>query len=239
MPRFYIDTPLVDNMPIDLPEAVCRHVQVLRLQPGDIITLFDGNGHEIDAVLADIAKKRATVLTQSIRQTDRESPLNTTLVQAVSSGDRMDYTLQKAVELGVTTIIPVISERSVVRLQGERAEKRIQHWQGIVISACEQCGRNTVPTVHALQSFNDWVKQPKPIALKLMLSPQGSGRVRDLQPVTEIALLAGPEGGLTAAEEAAAMNVGWQPLKLGPRILRTETAAVATIAALQALWGDV
>ncbi|MBB5017242.1 16S rRNA (uracil1498-N3)-methyltransferase [Chitinivorax tropicus] len=239
MPRFYIDTPLATDILLTLPEAVCRHIQVLRLQQDDTITLFDGSGSQTDATIVEMGKKRVSVQTHTLQQISRESPLHITLVQAVSSGDRMDYTLQKAVELGVSRIIPVISERSVVRLQGERAEKRIQHWQGVIISACEQCGRNTVPEVSPLQPFAQWVKQPHPAGVNLMLSPQGTRQLKQLELSTQLSLLAGPEGGLTASEEAVAIEQGWQPISLGPRILRTETAAVATMAALQALWGDM
>ncbi len=239
MPRFFIESPLAAGQSIELPEAVCRHVQVLRLAPGDVVTLFDGSGGEYEARIDDIGKKRVAATLGAHLAVERESPLAITLVQAVSSGDRMDYTLQKAVELGVTAIVPVISERSVVRLSGERADKRVQHWQGVVQSACEQCGRNRVPSVAPLLSFDGWLRGAQPAGMRFMLSPQGRGRLRELSPVGELALLAGPEGGLTAAEEAAALVSGWQPLLLGPRILRTETAAVATIAALQALWGDV
>lgn len=238
MPRFYLDSPLVAGQSLDLPESVLRHVQVLRLREGDAITLFDGRGGEYPATLTALAKKSAQVQIGDLLPLERESTLQLKLVQAVSSGDRMDYTLQKAVELGVSIIQPVFSERSVVKLAGERAERRMEHWRGVLIASCEQCGRNTIPELLPLQAYGKWLAGDASTGLRLMLSPQGSQRLRDLPRNEAAALLAGPEGGLTAAEEAAALAAGWQPLKLGPRILRTETAAVAAVAALQTLWGD-
>lgn len=238
MPRFYIELPLVAGQSLDLPESVLRHVQVLRLREGDTVTLFDGRGGEYPATLAALAKKSAQVVLGDLLPLERESTLQLKLVQAVSSGDRMDYTLQKAVELGVSVIQPVFSERSVVKLAGDRADKRMEHWRGVLLASCEQCGRNTIPQLLPLQPFGKWLAGDTTPGLRLMLSPQGSQRLRDLPRNAAAALLAGPEGGLTAAEEAAALAAGWQPLKLGERILRTETAAVAAVAALQTVWGD-
>lgn len=238
MPRFYIELPLVAGQSLDLPESVLRHVQVLRLREGDTVTLFDGRGGEYPATLTVLAKKSAQVVLGDLLPLERESTLQLKLVQAVSSGDRMDYTLQKAVELGVSVIQPVFSERSVVKLAGDRADKRMEHWRGVLLASCEQCGRNTIPQLLPLQPFGKWLAGDTTPGLRLMLSPQGSQRLRDLPRNAAAALLAGPEGGLTAAEEAAALAAGWQPLKLGERILRTETAAVAAVAALQTVWGD-
>jgi 16S rRNA (uracil1498-N3)-methyltransferase len=164
------------------------------------------------------------------------------LGQALSSGERMDYTVQKAVELGVTAIHPLAAARSVVRLAGERAEKRVAHWQAVAVSACEQSGRNRVPPVAPVAELAAWLERPPAGgagALRLLLSPAGATRLRELpRPAASIILLAGPEGGFTPEEEAAVLNCGFIPVRLGPRVLRTETAAVAALAALQALWGD-
>jgi RNA methyltransferase, RsmE family len=177
----------------------------------------------------------------------RESPLQVTLAQAISSGDRMDFTLQKAVELGVNTIQPIASERSVVKLSGERAEKRREHWQNVVTSACEQCGRTTVPAVLPSLSLPDWLGYPSPQPspargeghLRLMLAPTASHTLHDLpKPAGEICLLIGCEGGFSPQEQQIAASCGFQAIRLGARILRTETAALATLAAMQALWGD-
>lgn len=238
MPRFYVELPLVAGSMLDLPEAVVRHVQVLRLREGDELTLFNGSGGEYRASLQQLGKKSAGVLLGEFAPISRESSLRLTLVQAVSSGDRMDYTLQKAVELGVAAIQPVFSERSVVKLAGDRADKRLEHWRGVLIAACEQCGRNTVPELLPLLPYGKWLASDASAGLKLVLSPLGTQGLRDVPRQENIHLLAGPEGGLTQQEEAAAIAAQWLPLKLGNRILRTETAALAAVAALQTLWGD-
>ncbi|AXK39003.1 16S rRNA (uracil(1498)-N(3))-methyltransferase [Crenobacter cavernae] len=239
MPRFFVDAALVPGAPFELPEPVLRHVQVLRLKEGDALTLFDGRGGEVAATLSSLEKRRATVTLGQHRALERESRLTIGLVQAVSSGEKMDFTLQKGVELGVSFFQPVLSERSVVRLSGDRADKRVARWQDIVVSACEQSGRNRIPEVRPLITYDEWLKQAPPDAARLMLSPLGTQKLSTLAEAPSRAwLLAGPEGGLTAKEEAAAMAAGWQPLKLGERILRTETAALAAVAALQTLWGD-
>jgi 16S rRNA (uracil1498-N3)-methyltransferase len=226
-----------------LPTGQAHHVaRVLRLASGDALTLFNGDGAEYDAVVARVAGDAVTVRVGDARGCSRESPLEIVLGQALSSGERMDYTVQKAVELGVAAIQPLAAARSVVRLTGERAEKRVAHWQAVVVSACEQSGRNRVPPVAPVAELAAWLARPAAGgagALRLLLSPAGATRLRDLpQPAASIMLLAGPEGGFTPEEEAAARHCGFTPVRLGPRVLRTETAAVAALAALQALWGD-
>jgi 16S rRNA (uracil1498-N3)-methyltransferase len=189
-----------------------------------------------------VAGDAVTVKVGDARDCARESPLEIVLGQALSSGERMDYTVQKAVELGVTAIHPLAAARSVVRLAGERAEKRVAHWQAVAVSACEQSGRNRVPPVAPVAELAAWLERPPAGgagALRLLLSPAGATRLRELpRPAASIILLAGPEGGFTPEEEAAVLNCGFIPVRLGPRVLRTETAAVAALAALQALWGD-
>lgn len=225
----------------DLPPAQAHHLaHVLRLAPGDAVVLFDGRGTAYDAVIAQCARGAVRVRVGERRDEDRESPLSVVLVQAVSSGERMDYTIQKAVELGVAAVQPLLSERCVVRLSGERAAKRVLHWQAVAIAACEQCGRNRVPAVHPLLPLRDWLQQPVAAGeLRLSLAPEAAAGLRQLdRPAGRVTVLAGPEGGLTAAELDAAAAAGFRPLRLGPRVLRTETAAVALLAAMQALWGD-
>jgi 16S rRNA (uracil1498-N3)-methyltransferase len=171
---------------------------------------------------------------------EREARLHVVLVQGLSSGDRMDFTLQKAVELGVAAIQPVATERSVVKLRDERAQRRLEHWQNLVIAACEQCGRNRVPSVAPVLAFDQWIAGlPATDECRLLLSPGATVALRDLQPVPQrVLLLAGPEGGLSPAESGIAQSRGFRPVRLGPRVLRTETAALAALAAMQALWGD-
>ena len=239
-PRFYCREPLAPSAHIELPEPVARHaVRVLRLAPGASITLFDGRGGEYPAQLTRIEKDRAFAVLGDWLAVERESRLSLTLVQVVQAGDKMDYTIQKAVELGVAGIAPVDSRRSVVRLAGERAAKRVAHWQGVAASACEQCGRNQVPLVTQIEKLEHWLARPAPAdTLRLMLSPVAQGTLADLPPAASVQLLIGAEGGLDPQEVLAAEQAGFQGVRLGPRILRTETAGLAAIAALQALWGD-
>ena len=238
--RFYCPGGLGANQEFELPEQAAHHAsRVLRLQAGNQVTLFDGSGGEYDASIVTIGKRGVIVQTGAWRERECESPLDITLVQAVSSGDKMDFTLQKAVELGVKAIQPVISSRSVVRLEGERAEKRVQHWQSVVNSACEQSGRNRVPIVRQIMSLNHWFGQTHEATVKLTLSPHAKLCFRELLvPQGNVLFLVGPEGGLSEAEEGAAAVCGFTSVKLGQRVLRTETAALAAISAMQTLWGD-
>ena len=238
MPRFYLPAPLALQTTFSLPENIVRHIHVLRLNTGDNITLFNGTGSDFAATLQEIGKRHAECHITAQRQPENESALNITLVQAVSSGERMDFTLQKSVELGVRAIQPIISERCVVRLSGERADKRVQRWQDIVIAACEQSGRSIVPTVQPIVSFSDYLRQMPP-ELHLMMSLRRATTLRDITPAPQtLRLMIGPEGGWTPAEEQAALAAGVQTITLGKRVLRTETAAMAAMAAMQVLWGD-
>lgn len=241
MTRIYFPEAVPDHGECRLPDFKAHHVlHVLRLVPGDPVLLFDGRGTVHDAVIASTARGAVSVRVSGSRREDRESPLQVTLAQAVSSGERMDYTIQKAVELGVNVVQPLLSERCVVRLSGERAAKRVVHWQGVVTAACEQCGRNRVPEVRPLLSLRDWLQQPaEGNDLRLLLAPEATTGLRELsRPRGMVTVLAGPEGGLTAMEAEDARRAGYLPLRLGPRVLRTETAAVALLAAMQTLWGD-
>ena len=238
MPRFYLPTALAPETTLNLPDNIIRHIHVLRLNAGDSITLFNGTGNDFAATLQAIGKRHAQCHITAQRQPENESPLQITLIQAISSGERMDFTLQKSVELGVCAIQPIISERCVVRLSGERADKRVQRWQDIVIAACEQSGRSVVPPVQPIVSLSDYLRQMPP-ELHLMMSLRRATTLRDIAPAPpSLRLMIGPEGGWTPAEEQAALEAGVQTITLGKRVLRTETASLAALAAMQVLWGD-
>jgi 16S rRNA (uracil1498-N3)-methyltransferase len=240
LPRFYCRAALSPGAHLELPEPVARHaVRVLRMAPGASLVLFDGRGGEYTARIERIERDRVHVELGAWRDVEREAPLSVTLVQALQAGDKMDFTIQKAVELGIREIVPVESRRSVMRLAGERAAKRVAHWQGIAASACEQCGRNQVPMVAPLEKLENWLARPvRPGTLRLMLAPDAEATLSALVPATDIQLLIGAEGGLDPLEMAAAQQAGFQAVRLGPRVLRTETAGLAALAALQTLWGD-
>lgn len=239
-PRFFCDAKLGPGAQIDLPENAAHHAQrVLRLKAGDKVTLFNGDGHNYEAELAHVSKEFVSARIQGQWLVERESPLQVTLVQCISAGDRMDFTLQKAAELGVTRIQPLAAERSVVKLSSDRAEKRVQHWQNVVVSACEQSGRAFVPQVLPPLPLLHWLGEKHDFALKLMLNPLAERRLHDLQkPAASIGLLIGCEGGFAPGEIKAALSTGFTDVRLGPRILRTETAGLAALTALQTLWGD-
>lgn len=238
-PRFYCREALSPGAHIDLPEPVARHaVRVLRLPPGAAVVLFDGRGGEYDARIERIERDRVVAALGAWRDVERESGLAVTLIQAVQAGEKMDYTVQKAVELGVSHIVPVDSRRSVTRLSGERAARRVAHWQGVAAAACEQCGRNQVPQLAPLEKLENWLARPANGTLRLILAPDAEQALVDLPPVTKVQMLIGAEGGLDPQEIVAAQQVGFTAVRMGPRILRTETAGLAALAAMQALWGD-
>lgn len=240
LPRFYVEVALALGARVPLPDAVSRHaLGALRLKPGAEVVLFNGDGSEYFGVL-DVKGSAAWVECRGRETPERESPLAVWLAQGISAGDRMDYTIQKAVELGVAGIVPLAMRRSVVKLDGERAEKRRRHWQNIVISACEQSGRNRVPEVRPIIGLNEWLAEVKASdASMFLLDPEGASRLAELaKPSGRIWLLAGPEGGFDAEERELAKLSGCRALRLGPRILRTETAALAAISAIQVVWGD-
>jgi 16S rRNA (uracil1498-N3)-methyltransferase len=242
-PRFYCPIPLAEGMQTDLPEGVARHAaKVLRLRAEDKLSLFDAKGGEYAARIVSVERDRVAVEVLAWRDVERESPLSITLVQAVQAGEKMDLTVQKAVELGVARIVPLISRRSVIRLEGERAARRVEHWRAVVASACEQCGRNRVPEVSALDGLERWLaKPPAPGVRRLMLAPGAMHTLSTLPPPAPnetIELLIGAEGGLAPEEMQSAVQAGFVGIRLGPRILRTETAGLAALAAMQCLWGD-
>ena len=241
-PRFHCVTALAAGRRLALPDDVFHHaIRVRRLRVGDELVLFGGDGSEALARLVHAGRESAEIEVLRVEAIDRESPLAVTLLQGISSGDRMDYTLQKAVELGASRIVPITAERSIVRLQGERADKRNAHWREVVVSACEQCGRNRIPEVLPAASLRDALAAPavQSASRRFVLAVAGSKRLGEFdRGDRSIVLLAGPEGGLTSDEHKAAIGAGFVALSLGPRVLRTETAAIAALAAMQALWGD-
>ena len=244
--RFHIDSQLREGLRLDLPHEAAHHAaRVLRLRAGDEIVLFDGRGGEHPARIEAIERSRVAVSVGARRAVERESPLEVTLVQGVSSGERMDVTVQKAVELGVRAIQPVLAEKSVVKLDAERGAAKCEHWRRIAISACEQCGRNRVPEVLPLMRLDEASHRIAPGALRLVLSPHDGTRLRDALADGkmqidrhEIVLAIGPEAGFSAQEEAQLVSSGFRRVQLGPRVLRAETAASAALAALNALAGD-
>lgn len=235
MPRFYCPTPLPSGATLGLPDGATRHVQVLRLQPGDTITLFNGEGGECEAEITRMGRSEVDVRIVSHCDVEREAPRAVHLALGMPANERMDWLLEKATELGMAGLQPLQTERSVLRLSGERAEKKRSHWQGIAIAACEQSARNRVPTVQPVRTVHEWLRGELP-AQRLLLSfapdsvslTQQIARL-DLGPVV---LLSGPEGGLSPAEEQAARAAGFSPVSLGARILRAETAPLAALAAL-------
>lgn len=241
IPRIHLSAALQSDTEVDLDARALGHiVRVLRLRVGDTLVLFNGDGHDYTAELLSVRKDsaRCKITDQRVRET--ESPLTIELAQGISRGERMDYTLQKAVELGITRIVPLDTERSQVKLSGEREEKRIQHWQGVILHACEQSGRSRIPQLAAVQRLPEWLQKRERGVLDLFLDPEGDCSVDALNgPLSAVTLLVGPEGGLSPTERDLAVSAGFQRLRLGPRVLRTETAALAALAALQSRWGDL
>lgn len=239
--RFFSPAALQVGSTVSLSENAATHAtKVMRLKVGDTLTLFCGDGIDYTCTLVSLEKKNVLARVDAHKKIDNESPLNIKLLQGISSGDRMDVTIQKAVELGVTAIYPINTDRSVVKLTAERAEKRVEHWQGVAIAACEQSGRAVVPKVHAPLTLAQWLSQHDiQQDLNILLNPVGAKKLTELvKPNSNIHLLIGPEGGLSATEIALANSQHFQSIVLGPRILRTETAALTAIAAMQMVWGD-
>lgn len=221
----------------ELPEAQAHYIgRVLRMAEGDALQLFDGSGNEFRGKLLEVGKKRVVVQLDESFAGQVESPLQIHLGQGLSRGERMDWAIQKATELGVNEITPIFSERCEVRLKDERADKRLSHWRQVAASACEQCGRSRVPVIHPPVLLADWIKQTQ-ADLKLVLHPVAEPLVSHAKPAT-LAFLIGPEGGLSDAEVDQAQGAGFLPARLGPRVLRTETAPVVALAVAQQLWGD-
>ena len=241
MPRFYCPQPLAVGVTVELPEAVAHHLHVVRLQAGAALTLFNGEGGEYAAELLELGKRRATAQVTLFDAREAELPFALTLAQALPEAAKMDWIIEKAVELGVGAIEPLAARRSVVRLAGERALKRQVHWQGVIVAASEQCGRNRLARLAELANFATWIAHPdrqRPI----LLTPRATQSLPDWarqQPPHALSLLIGPEGGFTREEEDAAIGAGALALSMGPRILRAETAGITAVAALNALWGGM
>lgn len=239
--RIFCPGPLDEGLETALPAAGAYHIaRVLRMREGAPLVVFDGAGGEYRAEIARVEGGAVTVRLSERTSGTAESPLKITLVQGISRGERMDWTLQKATELGVNAIAPVLTARSVVRLDEKQAAKKQDHWRGIVIGACEQCGRTHVPAVGTPKTLRNYLSSVKKEGLRLVLSPSAPGSLAGLASVpAKVELLIGPEGGLDDDEIGAARNAGFTPVRLGPRVLRTETAAVVALSVLQALWGDL
>ncbi len=241
--RVYVESPLCAGALLALPERTALHVtRVLRARPGDELVLFNGNGLEFQGILASVRATGATVTVGEGRAADRESPLAVTLVQSVPRGDRMDVVVQKATELGVARIVPILSRRSIVRLDPGQAASKMQHWRAVAIAACEQCGRNRLPNLDAPRPLGDFRGEHAPGAVRLVLEPEDvAAAVWTDRPLSarEVQVAIGPEGGFAAEELAAFRAAGFTRLALGPRILRTETAAIAALAWLQLRYGDM
>ncbi|MHB8746845.1 MAG: 16S rRNA (uracil(1498)-N(3))-methyltransferase [Gammaproteobacteria bacterium] len=239
IPRIFLPLPLAPDALVTLDHTAANHVtRVLRLKPGAELVLFNGEGGESTAILEEVARTLVTARITAFRAIECESPLSITLAQGISRAERMDYTIQKAVELGVARIVPVFTARGMVDLRGERLQRRLQHWQGVIIGACEQCGRNRVPRLEAAAELGDWLCRVAPDSLRVVLNHRATDSLRTLAPTSALTLLIGPEGGLEEKEVAQAERAGFVGVRLGPRVLRTETAAVTALAALQTLWGD-
>ena len=245
MPRFHCPVPLASGQALDLPAGAARHVQVLRLQPGAPITLFNGAGGEFEALIDSIGRSEVRVRIAGHRAVEREARRELHLAVGMPANERMDWLVEKATELGAASIQPVVAERSVLKLKGERAGRKQAHWQAIAVAACEQCGRNRIPAVHEVLGFGQWIAGlaaaaqaesgaggARPARLLLSLAAQAHPLPAAAPLKGAITLLSGPEGGLTTTEEAAALAAGFAPVTLGPRVLRAETAPLAALSLL-------
>ena len=251
--RVYVDSPVAAGKRVVVEGSAANHIaRVLRLRSGDSLTVFDGSGGEFGARIEEFRKEAVVVAIEEHRPLDRESPLPLTLVQGISRGERMDWIIQKATELGASRIVPVFTKRSVVRLDGKQAERKLQHWRAIAVAACEQCGRNRIPDLAVPVDFFDMLagdpssrpdsagRTDSAGSTRLLLSPTGNLRIDDLQDVGKgITVLIGPEGGLGDVEQEAAIAAGFKAVRLGPRVLRTETAAIAALTIIQRYFGDL
>lgn len=239
IPRIYTDSPLTAGAEAQLDDNAAQHVgRVLRMQPGQALSLFNGDGRDYPALIVNASKKSVTVLVEQATDNTSESALEIVLGQTLSKGDRMDYAVQKATEMGVTHIVPLSTERCDVRLKGDRKDKRLAHWRAVAISAAEQCGRARVPEILPVMNVTEWLEYSQCCDLRLVLHHRTEQSLNSMTKPKSVALMIGPEGGLSADEIAQAEQSGFLPIALGPRVLRTETAPVAAMALCQWLWGD-
>lgn len=240
VPRIYTRSSLSEGCATELDENAALHVgRVLRMQPGQELLLFNGDGNDYPATITSASKKQVEVQVEAPAANATESSLDIVLGQTLSKGDRMDYAVQKAVEMGVSRIVPLTTERCDVKLKGDREEKRLRHWQSVAISAAEQCGRARVPEILPVMTLAEWFKHTADCDLRLVLHHRTEQSLDTMNKPARVALMIGPEGGLSAEEITAAENAGFLPVALGPRVLRTETAPIAAMALCQWLWGDI
>ena len=239
--RVYVAAPVTTGKRLVVEGSAANHItRVLRLRSGDALTVFDGSGGEFGARIEEFRKDTVVVAVEEHRPLDRESPLTLTLAQGISRGERMDWIIQKATELGTSRIVPLFTKRSMVRLDERQAERKLQHWRAIAVAACEQCGRNEVPELATPIDFFDVLPADSSGATRLLLSPTGDLRIEDPQDTGKaITVLIGPEGGLEDVEQEAALAAGFKAVRLGPRVLRTETAAIAALTIIQHHFGDL
>jgi 16S rRNA (uracil1498-N3)-methyltransferase len=239
--RVFVDQALAPGLRVTLPESAATHlVRVLRLREGEACVLFNGDGHDYDAVIATVTKRGVDAVIGAARAVDNESPLRLVLLQGIARGEKMDLILQKATELGVSAIAPVFADRTEVRLDGERLDKRVAHWRSVVASACEQSGRARIPELLPARGLSEAAAALDADALRLTLDPQGEHRFETLaRPAGAVVIGIGPEGGWSAKDRGLLAQHGFTGLRLGPRVLRTETAGLAAIAAMQARFGDL
>jgi 16S rRNA (uracil1498-N3)-methyltransferase len=239
--RVHVAGPLTSGVRHTIEGDAANHItRVLRLEPGAPLTVFDGHGGEYAARIEAFRKGAVIIEVQDRSPASRESSLSLTLAQGVSRGERMDWVVQKATELGVTAIIPVLTERTVVKLDTQQSERKLAHWQGIAVAACEQSGRDRLPDIVAPLALPDFLRGIDPQSTRILLSPTGTQRISDLKaPERKIVVLIGPEGGLAETEQRAAIGAGFVAVRMGPRVLRTETAAIAALTLLQHQFGDL
>lgn len=238
--RIFVDSPLICNESVELPESASHHIsKVLRMRPEQELHVFNGRGGYYSALITAIGKRSVTIVPLEFLEEARESNLKITLAQGISRGQHMDYAVQKAVELGVTRIVPLVTEYSNVHIDQDRIENKLTHWRSIIIHACEQCGRTRVPDLISPRPFTDWVAEAGH-GIKIILAPSAGKTLKEITATEpDVTLLTGPEGGFSEDEIARAVAAGYQLITLGPRVLRTETAAVAALSAIQVLWGDL
>jgi 16S rRNA (uracil1498-N3)-methyltransferase len=239
--RVHVPGPLSPGARQTIEGDAANHItRVLRLEPGAPLTVFDGRGGEYSARIESFRKASVIIEVQDRSPSSRESSLSLTLAQGVSRGERMDWVVQKATELGVTAIVPVLTERTMVKLDNKQSERKLAHWQGIAVAACEQSGRDTIPRIVAPLTLDEFLRDIDSQSTRLLLSPTGTQRVNDLKaPERKVIVLIGPEGGLSESEQRSAIGAGFIAVRMGPRVLRTETAAVAALTLLQHQFGDL
>ena len=247
LPRLYVrlDAPLDSGLELDLPEAVSRHVQVLRMQPGDQVSVFDGRGGEWTSTILAMGRKVASIRVETHVASARELPHRVTLAVGMPTNDRMDALVEKATELGASAIQPLMLDRSVLRLDGERALKKVAHWQGVAVAAAEQSGRTCVPEIHPVRTLGQWLQMPRAENARCGLLSLGEGTLpihrwatslTQATVATSVYFLSGPEGGLSPQEEQMARAAGWQGVSLGARVLRADTAPLSALSVLAAQW---